>query len=115
MTKISYEDNTLHIGSQKLDLPEEVDTIVEGNQLIVVLFAVMGKPSQIKHRNVWAFDESGEKVWEIEEESLPTAADDKQYIYLWEDDGELWAQCWHSHEHRIDWETGELIEKRHIR
>ena len=86
---------------RQVELPFKVNCskLIDFKRYVVILM------SATDHRNIWCFDQDGNKLWEIEPSLM-----EYPYHYLWVDEQErLCARDQQSDEFFVDFETG-LIE-----
>lgn len=95
---------------------------IEFNDWYICVFYVLGRndiPTDLKKRNIIAFDQNGNFIWQIahnsELENL-SGKEDNFYtnVYL-DDDDNLWCGNFIGESHRVNSKTGEILEHKYTK
>lgn len=98
-------ENSLTIGPKRILLPGPVKTLLELEDLLIVLFQAPVL-SHYSGRNIQAFDADGQRRWEVQ---TPDRHDYNPFLRIWAGpEGELMTEDWLSRQHRISLEDGGL-------
>lgn len=112
MTDINVDGNTIVIDGTEHALRRPVEDILEIDGVVVVLLKFPN--GGLDPTNVLGFSSDGEKLWEIGYDiEHPQEID--TYVRIREKEGELWASLFADANHRVDPETGEILEKEQVR
>lgn len=115
MSEIAIDGNELEIDGTDITVPDEISDVLEIAGLVIIRQRSLGRDASVGNRNIWAFDRDGAKLWEVEEEPPAGNNTENPFISIWEEKGGLWTRCWNNHEHRVDLQTGNLVEQRAYR
>lgn len=103
------ENGRLFIGNGSIDLPYPVSEIIDFGDSIAV--RVEPPVGVIFNRNVFAFSERGDPLWQIEESPHGTE-NDKPYVkIIRERDGGLVAYNWNGVDYLVDMANGAITTK----
>ncbi|ADQ65910.1 hypothetical protein C499_11928 [Halogeometricum borinquense DSM 11551] len=104
MAKIEYDGRELTVGTQTVVLRHKIGQVLEEDGIILVVLS----PSQTEgrdQRNLLAFDEQGNKLWESE---IPEHSERHMFGEIYKENGDIIGWSWNSNEYKIDLETGAL-------
>lgn len=104
MTTISYNDNALEIGEESIELRSKIQKVIDTGDMVVVLLDPGSDGSG--NTNVVAYNTNGGFEWEIQE--APVDREDKPYMDIREEGGEIIADNWVGIQATIDLDDGEL-------
>lgn len=108
MNTIDYQlqGGVLWIAGARVDLPYEVDEVLEMQDLVIV--RVEPPVGQIFNRNVFAYTKQGLLVWEIEESPHGTELD-KPFVGIRKGEpGELIAANWNGVDYSVNLKSGSI-------
>jgi len=91
---VHFDNNILKIDNEEIELPSDIRQVVEINGTIIVRTEVPDDDIV----NIFAFDQSGDQVWEID---VP-----RGYVGLWENKNRVFAREFDGDEYVVDPETG---------
>lgn len=60
---LKYQDKTLNLCGHEIVLPYSIENVLERHGVVIVLF----KYYKTTNRNIYAFNNRGEKIWEVQE------------------------------------------------
>ncbi|OGW81676.1 MAG: hypothetical protein A3G33_08455 [Omnitrophica bacterium RIFCSPLOWO2_12_FULL_44_17] len=111
---IKQEENAIRVssdkGEEKIHFKVKIDKVIQCQDSVIVLTAAFDPKEGAK--NVHRFDESGAKVWTVEEpEGIKGQANAFTNIWLTEK-GELMGYAWSGLAHQIDFQTGKILSTR---
>jgi len=103
------DQGVLYVGDQCIELPHPVVQVVKCQGIFIV--RVEPPAGVVFNRNVIAFANQGQQLWQIEESPHGTEAD-KPYVGITvEADGSLTAANWNGVDYRVDLRDGSIAVK----
>ncbi|PSQ19410.1 hypothetical protein BRD00_01945 [Halobacteriales archaeon QS_8_69_26] len=112
MSTVEVDGDRIVFEDAEVELRHPVGTTLRVDDVVVVQLAVPVGTGDID--NVLGFSTDGERLWEIDNPVSNSTGIDR-YQGFREEDGELWAISRASAFHRIDPETGEIVEEKRVK
>lgn len=112
MVDYAVRDNELAVGDETVSFEVSIDQHLEFDEFVVVRLTNTRTDHPDKFRNVIAVDADGSIRWKLPEQP-PSAP--RPYTRLFTKDDELWVNNFSGHVHRIDLETGELLDSKFVK
>lgn len=109
-TKIKGDVLIVDGSSAKFENP--IETVLELDDIVVVMLKATGGSYSGKHRNVIGVNGNGEEVWKIDKNPDKLAGQHDSYTGIWEEDGDVWAYNACGMAYRINPGSGEIDDKR---
>ncbi|ELZ16280.1 hypothetical protein C478_03687 [Natrinema thermotolerans DSM 11552] len=109
MSIVTTNGRELTIDGKTIELPNQIETVLEINGLAVVLLDTTGRSPA--RDNVWAFDMDGSLVWKAEPVFEPSN-DANTYVQIRREGSDLWASDWKGMEYKLDLQNGKQIEEK---
>lgn len=104
-------DCILHLANKNIELPAPIKQSVRVGQLTVIRVYPSDEmlndyPQDKLNRNVYAYDESGEQVWQIQTAPHGGSGEDKAYMEIRIDGDKLIAGNWIGVDYLVDIASG---------
>jgi hypothetical protein len=116
MNNITIDKNRLYINESFIyEFESEIQETLQSDSSIFVL--IRNKTNEIYNRNLFCFNNEGQLVWRNEDffKSLEKP-DYAHYVYIWFKDEGLWGKNYFgTYDHKIDMDTGKIIESHHMK
>lgn len=113
MTEITYSDNVLTIGSEQIELRTQIHQVLEVDDVVLVVLEPHDNAHEFDPQNVLAFDQAGNKLWEVEPPD--DRAESHEFVGLARNGDDVVGTSRHSHRYRIDLETGAVEDLGYFR
>lgn len=106
----SYSDRSLKLGDMQIDFASPIKDVLEIDNVLLVLLRRVGvkiDAEESMNRNVHAYNQKGDKLWDIQE-SLSGGDKDKPYTAIYFDSGDVVAYCGLGFEYSLNLKTGSV-------
>jgi len=104
---------SVEIGGKDIYFPAQIEQIIEFHGLYIVRIYPNDDeldiyPQENLNRNVYAYNEIGELVWQIDEVPHGDKGGDKAYMNLWIENKDLIASNWVGLDYRVNLDNGSI-------
>lgn len=102
---MEYYNSTLAFGDNEINLQSKISSVVQKNDVYVVLLDYTDTGQENKNQNIVAFDSEGDQKWRIS----PSPGSDKRdnpYTGLGTENGRVIGYTWKGMAVKIDMDTG---------
>ena len=106
----SYSDKTLKVGDIKIDFLSPIKDVLEVDNFLLVLLRRVGVQVNIgesMNRNIQAFNQKGDKLWDIQE-SPSGGKKDKPYTAIYSESGDVVVYCGLGFEYSLNLKNGSV-------